>query len=62
MTMTTEQAEWFSGTFEKLVANVERASYRGVLGINIGKNFDTPLERAAAFQRWVSQPDAPGAP
>ncbi len=32
---------------EKLLANVERASYRGVLGINIGKNADTPLERAA---------------
>ena len=25
----------------------ERARYRGVLGINIGKNFDTPNERAA---------------
>src|SRR6187399_763379 len=32
---------------EKLVRNVERASYRGILGINIGKNFDTPIERAA---------------
>ncbi len=32
---------------DKLVANVQRSSYRGVLGINIGKNFDTPLERAA---------------
>ena len=32
---------------EKLVRNVERSSYRGVLGINIGKNFDTPIERAA---------------
>ena len=31
---------------EKLIANVDRASYRGVLGINIGKNFDTPIERA----------------
>jgi len=30
-----------------LVANVARARYRGVLGINIGKNFDTPIERAA---------------
>lgn len=27
--------------------NVRRASWRGVLGINIGKNFDTPNERAA---------------
>lgn len=29
-----------------LVANVQRSRYRGVLGINIGKNFDTPVERA----------------
>lgn len=29
-----------------LLENVQRARYRGVLGINIGKNFDTPLERA----------------
>ena len=32
---------------EALVRNVERASFNGVLGINIGKNFDTPIERAA---------------
>ena len=32
---------------EKLLPNVGRASFRGVLGINIGKNFDTPIERAA---------------
>ena len=32
---------------DSLVENVKRARYRGVLGINIGKNFDTPLERAA---------------
>ena len=31
---------------ERLVANVQRAKWRGVLGINIGKNFDTPNERA----------------
>ena len=31
----------------RFVANVDRAGYRGVLGINIGKNFDTPNERAA---------------
>ena len=36
-----------NGGLEKLLANVDRASFRGVLGINIGKNFDTPLERAA---------------
>jgi dihydroorotate dehydrogenase len=32
---------------EQLLRNVERAAYRGVLGINIGKNADTPIERAA---------------
>jgi len=32
---------------ERLLSNVSRARYRGILGINIGKNFDTPLERAA---------------
>ncbi len=31
---------------DALLANVQRARYRGVLGINIGKNFDTPIERA----------------
>jgi dihydroorotate dehydrogenase len=31
---------------DALLRNVERARYRGVLGINIGKNFDTPNERA----------------
>jgi dihydroorotate dehydrogenase len=31
---------------DALVRNVERARYRGVLGINIGKNKDTPNERA----------------
>jgi dihydroorotate dehydrogenase len=31
---------------DALLANVQRASYRGVLGINIGKNFDTPLAQA----------------
>jgi len=30
-----------------LVSRVRAARYRGVLGINIGKNFDTPLEQAA---------------
>ena len=32
---------------ERLLMNVSRARYRGILGINIGKNFDTPIERAA---------------
>jgi dihydroorotate dehydrogenase len=29
------------------VANMRRTRYRGVLGVNIGRNFDTPNERAA---------------
>lgn len=32
---------------DKLVANVRDANYHGILGINIGKNFDTPMEQAA---------------
>lgn len=32
---------------DRFVANVERGGYRGVLGVNIGRNFDTPNERAA---------------
>lgn len=32
---------------EALVENVKRAKYQGILGINIGKNFDTPIEHAA---------------
>ena len=31
---------------DRLIENVHRSSWRGVLGINIGKNFDTPLEHA----------------
>ncbi len=31
---------------DALLANVRRAKWRGVLGINIGKNADTPIERA----------------
>ncbi|MDQ3185217.1 MAG: quinone-dependent dihydroorotate dehydrogenase [Pseudomonadota bacterium] len=31
---------------DKLVANVRHANYQGILGINIGKNFDTPMEKA----------------
>jgi dihydroorotate dehydrogenase len=32
---------------ERFVANAARASWQGILGINIGKNFDTPNARAA---------------
>jgi len=35
-----------NGGVDALVRNVERAKYTGVLGINIGKNKDTPNERA----------------
>ena len=31
---------------DNLVENVKAAKYKGVLGINIGKNFDTPNEKA----------------
>lgn len=31
---------------DKLVDNVQKAHFSGILGINIGKNFDTPLEKA----------------
>ncbi len=33
---------------DRLVHNVGTARYGGILGINIGKNFDTPIERAAS--------------
>ncbi len=32
---------------DHLLANVKKARYDGILGINIGKNFDTPIDRAA---------------
>lgn len=32
---------------DNLIQNVKAAKFKGVLGINIGKNFDTPNERAA---------------
>jgi dihydroorotate dehydrogenase len=35
-----------NGGLHAFLANVERAKYRGVLGLNIGKNFDTPNENA----------------
>ena len=31
---------------EHLIAQVQKARYQGILGINIGKNFDTPIENA----------------
>ncbi len=35
-----------NGGLERFVANATRARWQGVLGINIGKNFDTPNDRA----------------
>ena len=32
---------------DALIANVKRAKFKGILGINIGKNADTPIEKAA---------------
>lgn len=31
---------------DRLIDNVKNSGYRGILGINIGKNFDTPMEHA----------------
>ncbi len=31
---------------DRLLANIKGSRYKGMLGINIGKNFDTPMERA----------------
>ncbi|QLI80843.1 quinone-dependent dihydroorotate dehydrogenase [Chitinibacter fontanus] len=36
-----------NGGVDNLLENVANAQYRGVLGINIGKNADTPIEKAA---------------
>ena len=33
---------------EQLIENVKKAKFKGVLGINIGKNFDTPVKQAAS--------------
>ena len=35
-----------NGGLEAFLANVKAARYRGILGLNIGKNADTPIERA----------------
>jgi dihydroorotate dehydrogenase len=32
---------------DALIENVKRAKFKGILGINIGKNADTPIEKAA---------------
>lgn len=35
-----------SGGVDRAVENIRRSRYRGILGVNIGRNFDTPNERA----------------
>ena len=35
-----------SAGLDAFMANLERASWRGILGVNLGKNADTPIERA----------------
>ena len=36
-----------NGGVDRLVENVQNSDYRGILGINIGKNAATPIEKAA---------------
>ena len=36
-----------NGGVDGLIANLKKSKFDGVLGINIGKNFDTPVEDAA---------------
>ena len=31
---------------DKFIENIKKAKFNGILGINIGKNFDTPIDRA----------------
>jgi dihydroorotate dehydrogenase len=38
-----------------LLAQIEHANIRGVVGINIGKNKDTPAEQAVEELRYLSQ-------
>jgi len=35
-----------NGGVDQFLANIEAARFKGILGLNIGKNADTPLERA----------------
>jgi len=32
---------------DHLLANLEQTAFKGILGVNLGKNFDTPIEKAA---------------
>lgn len=40
---------------DTLIENIQHSNYQGILGINIGKNFDTPLEKAADDYRVCLQ-------
>ncbi|MBK8765097.1 MAG: quinone-dependent dihydroorotate dehydrogenase [Burkholderiaceae bacterium] len=40
---------------DAFLANIARSNYRGVLGLNIGKNADTPIERALDDYRLCLQ-------
>ena len=31
---------------DKVISNIKKSSFKGILGINIGKNFDTPINKA----------------
>jgi dihydroorotate dehydrogenase len=31
---------------DKFIENIKKANFKGVLGVNIGKNFDTPIDKA----------------
>ncbi len=44
-----------NGGVDAFVANVKRANFRGVLGLNIGKNADTPIENALDDYRLCLQ-------
>ena len=35
-----------NGGVDALVENIRRSRYRGILGVNVGRNFDTPNDRA----------------
>src|SRR6202035_5510879 len=41
-----------NGGVDQFVRNVQAARYRGPLGLNIGKNADTPIERAVDDYRY----------
>ncbi|MEX1058492.1 MAG: quinone-dependent dihydroorotate dehydrogenase [Natronospirillum sp.] len=40
---------------DHLVSNLERRTYEGVVGVNIGKNFSTPVEQAIDDYRYCLQ-------